>query len=94
MKTFFGCVGVGRVAGDQRAGRQSGGPTPAQLKHDTKKGIGDYYLSCNQALQRLSHETGSPFWFYVGQLRYRYYWRRIQIFLATAIPRSSPHSPR
>ncbi|MEP6809908.1 MAG: hypothetical protein ABI992_06670 [Chthoniobacterales bacterium] len=64
---------VAQVAGSARAA-ESQDETPAQLKQGIEgRHPADYYKLAAKLFQDASTKQEAVFWFYVGQLRYRYY---------------------
>lgn len=54
--------------------------TPAQLKQDIeKRHPADYYLLAAKLLKDPATKQEAVFWFYVGQIRYRYYEPRARL---------------
>jgi hypothetical protein len=74
MKTFLGCVALAALLVTNAQAGKAEDQTPAQLKQDIeKRHPADYYLLAAKLFKDSATKQEALFWFYVGQLRYRYY---------------------
>ncbi len=75
MKTFLGGVVLAALlATSALADNKLEDQTPAQLKQDIeKRHPADYYVLASKLFKDAATKQEALFWFYVGQLRYRYY---------------------
>ncbi len=74
MKTFLGCLALSALLVTNTQAVKPEDQTPAQLKQDIeKRHPADYYLLAAKLFKDTATKQEAVFWFYVGQLRYRYY---------------------
>ncbi len=74
MKALLGCVALAALLATNAIAANPADQTPAQLKQNIeKRHPADYYLLAAKLFKDPATKEEALFWFYVGQLRYRYY---------------------
>jgi hypothetical protein len=74
MKAFLGAIALFAVAANSDQTQISEDQSPSQLKQGIeKRHPADYYVLVAKLFRDASTKQEALFWFYVGQLRYRYY---------------------
>ena len=74
MKTFFGCVALAALLATNTEAGKLEDESPAQLKQNIEaQHPAAYYKLAAALFKDASTKQEALFWFYVGQLRYRYY---------------------
>ena len=74
MKTLLGAIALLAVAANSAQTQKIEDQDPSQLKQGIeKRHPADYYILAAKLFKDKSTKQEALFWFYVGQLRYRYY---------------------
>ncbi len=74
MKTLLSCLALTALLATRAPADDLADQTPAQLKENIeKKHPADYYLLASRLFKDPATKQEALFWFYVGQIRYRYY---------------------